>query len=206
MKTNSDGKQNSGTDMDQALDSVLEQLRSEHRAMEAPEHLTAFLLAETERQASLKQPANNPFEMIWAWGLSLALLAGLIWGLTAWKLRKAEVDPQREVRSVTPQGPVAPATHPPVAASAGIGIRGPNRASAKVKKEEAEPSMDDFLALPDSDGLPPTSAVSLVRMRIAAGSLQQYGLDVPEGAGSQTLVAEFVVGEDGLPRAIRIIP
>jgi len=75
-----------------------------------------------------------------------------------------------------------------------------------MPKEEPERSLDDFLPLPASEGLPPTSAVSLVRMRIATGALQQYGLDVPEGAASETLLAEFVVGEDGLPRAIRIIP
>jgi hypothetical protein len=60
--------------------------------------------------------------------------------------------------------------------------------------------------LPSSEGLPASSAASLVRLRIQKASLRQYGLDVPATATSETILAEFVVGEDGLPRAIRLIP
>jgi hypothetical protein len=42
-------------------------------------------------------------------------------------------------------------------------------------------------------------------MHIQKAELRQYGLDVPATAGSETILAEFVVGEDGLPRAIRLI-
>jgi hypothetical protein len=66
--------------------------------------------------------------------------------------------------------------------------------------------MGDFVLLPASEGLPPASAISLVRMQIQQSALQQYGLEVPAEAAPKTLLAEFAVGEDGLPRAIRIIP
>ena len=65
--------------------------------------------------------------------------------------------------------------------------------------------MGDFVALPASEGLSPTSSISLVRMQIQQNALQQYGLEVPAEAEPKTLLAEFAVGEDGLPRAIRIV-
>lgn len=66
--------------------------------------------------------------------------------------------------------------------------------------------MGDFVALPASEGLAPASAISLVRMQIQQNALQQYGFEVPADVEPRTLLAEFAVGEDGLPRAIRIIP
>jgi hypothetical protein len=66
-------------------------------------------------------------------------------------------------------------------------------------------SLDEFVALPVSEGLPAATELSVVRVRLRGSDLQQYGLEAPADAGAQTLLAEFVVGEDGLPRAIRIV-
>jgi hypothetical protein len=82
--------------------------------------------------------------------------------------------------------------------------RRPVRDESVADAEQA--SLEDFVPLPASEGLPPASAISLVRMQIEQSALQQYGLEVPAEAAPRTLLAEFVVGEDGLPRAIRIIP
>jgi hypothetical protein len=59
--------------------------------------------------------------------------------------------------------------------------------------------------LPVSEGLPPAAELSVVRIRLRGSDLQQYGLETPADAVAQTMLAEFVVGEDGLPRAIRIV-
>jgi hypothetical protein len=45
----------------------------------------------------------------------------------------------------------------------------------------------------------------VVRIKLRGSDLQQYGLQTPADAAGQTMLAEFVVGEDGLPRAIRIV-
>jgi hypothetical protein len=42
-------------------------------------------------------------------------------------------------------------------------------------------------------------------MRIERDCLRQYGLDVPPTLAPETILAEFLVGEDGLPRAVRIV-
>jgi hypothetical protein len=65
--------------------------------------------------------------------------------------------------------------------------------------------LDEFVALPVSEGLPAATELSVVRVRVRGSELRQYGLEAPPDAGAQTLLAEFAVGEDGLPRAIRIV-
>jgi hypothetical protein len=66
-------------------------------------------------------------------------------------------------------------------------------------------SLDAFVPLPASEGLPPAAELSIVRMRLRGSDLQQYGLQTPADAMAQTMLAEFAVGDDGLPRAIRIV-
>ena len=61
------------------------------------------------------------------------------------------------------------------------------------------------MPLPVSEGLPPAAELSVVRIKLRGSDLQQYGLEAPPDAVAQTMLAEFVVGEDGLPRAIRIV-
>ena len=66
-------------------------------------------------------------------------------------------------------------------------------------------SLDEFVPLPVSEGLPPAAEFSVVRIKLRGGDLRQYGLEAPADAVAQIMLAEFVVGEDGLPRAIRIV-
>jgi hypothetical protein len=66
-------------------------------------------------------------------------------------------------------------------------------------------TVDEFVSLPASEGLPPAAELSVVRMKVRGSDLQQYGLQAPADAIARTMMAEFVVGEDGLPRAIRIV-
>lgn len=66
-------------------------------------------------------------------------------------------------------------------------------------------SLVEFVRLPVSEGLPPAAQLSVVRVKLHGSDLQQYGLEAPADAAMRNLLAEFVVGEDGLPRAIRIV-
>jgi len=67
-------------------------------------------------------------------------------------------------------------------------------------------SLGPFIPLPASMGLPEPAQAMLIRTRIDTGSLRSYGLTPPPPGAPQTILAEFLVGEDGLPRAIRLIP
>ncbi len=73
------------------------------------------------------------------------------------------------------------------------------------RKQPAWTALDEFVPLPVSEGLAPATDLSVVRIKLRGSDLQQYGLEAPADAAAQTMLAEFVIGEDGLPRAIRIV-
>ena len=65
---------------------------------------------------------------------------------------------------------------------------------------------ENFVALPMSDSLPPVTATSVLSVQLPKGELRQYGLDVPPPLADDLVRVELVIGEDGLARAIRLIP
>jgi hypothetical protein len=187
------------------IDDVLAKLRQEHRSIEAPASLEAHLKEQTLR-ARATRPA--PHIWIWAGGLSLAMAAACVAGIVSWRLNH-------------PVTPPAPATHagPPIAMSEppqAVAAPFADASSAETahpaavvskhaKRVRDNFSSEDFLPLPSSEGLPAPSEASLVRMQIHSDALRQYGLEVPPTSAPRTILAEFIVGEDGLPRSIRIL-
>lgn len=212
-----------------SINEIMDELRREHRALEAPKKLEMVLSAGTERRAGLPRLIVRP--RVWAWGLSLALLASVLWGAAAWRIHRAHLSSEKQADSMPH---AMPAPHPQPGTTASIApapmqqnersVTGGERtgsapaeharaehAATSMEKETSQPSfqersMSDFVALPASEGLPPASTISFVRMQIQQNALQQYGLEVPAETQPRTVFAEFAVGEDGLPRAIRIIP
>lgn len=193
------------------LDNILSQLRSEHCATEAPSSLEDRLVRQT-RQAH----ARTGWLRSHPWSLSFALLA--IAAITVgWLFLRTPSHPSAQVhiQSVpaptqqtvtTPQATQAqpaPQAQPPrqLTAQSARRPRRPNPATVATQDTTAE----RFVRLPASEGLPESMRPSFVRTRILTSSLPQYGIDVPPFAPPQTVLAEFVVGEDGLPRAIRLI-
>jgi hypothetical protein len=63
----------------------------------------------------------------------------------------------------------------------------------------------EFLPLPGSETLPPPLGTSLLRLRVPLGDLRQYGFDVPPPSAADMVSAEFVVGDDGVARAVRFV-
>lgn len=74
----------------------------------------------------------------------------------------------------------------------------------QVERPEPRP-VARFLPLPGSEALPPPLATSILRMRLPLGDLRQYGFPVPPSSASDLVAADFVVGDDGLARAIRFV-
>jgi len=208
---------------------IMDELRCEHRALEAPKQLEMVLSAETQRKAGRPRSVVRP--RAWAWGVSLVLLASVLWGAAAWRMHRVhspsgkQADlmahtmpaphPQPETTASTAPAPMQQkersVTGGQPTGNASTGHARVEHAATSMEKEASQPnfqesSMGDFVALPASEGLAPASAISLVRMQIQQNALQQYGFEVPADVEPRTLLAEFAVGEDGLPRAIRIIP
>lgn len=186
------------------LDEALAELRQEHRSIEAPPSLEAHLAEQTHRLRT-----SHPARLAWIWasGLGFAILAACVAGVAYWRL-----DHQVPLPKLPRPAPLNASVQPPqpdASSSAPTRTTATKPARRPLSKHNS-PATDDstvegFLALPSSEGLPAPSAASLVRLRIKTESLRQYGLDVPSPTAPETILAEFVVGEDGLPRAIRIL-
>lgn len=194
------------------LDSILHQLRDEHRSIEAPASVESDLV----RQIQHADPYNTGWFRRHAWGLSFALLAFAV--VAGWLVVHARVRPAQPVEEVQTTALPAPQakvrqTAPSLQTSRRPSAQTSRRRTALSARRPRQPdsSVDQntfttrFVRLPTSEGLPESVQPSFVRMRILTSSLPQYGIDVPPFAPPQFVLAEFVVGEDGLPRAIRLI-
>jgi hypothetical protein len=216
--------------MDRDLDEILGEMRSEHRTIAAPEGLEAVLSTKAKQRGAA---GARRLRAAWAWGFALLLLAAIAWTGAVWEARRIH-EPRELHAGLGPTHPV-PVTHnegPPVAAplrgdeegkpqapSATPQLSATPRSSAAPRRLSANGtrlqaasrkpargnSLEQFVPLPVSEGLPPAAQFSVVRVRLRGSDLQQYGLEPPADAAVRTMLAEFVVGEDGLPRAIRIV-
>ena len=199
---------------DKQLDEVLEELGREHRAIGAPDSLEGALYAaaESRRPATESRRMQRP----WAWAavailLAVVAVAGAIWRSLqthqpqthqVYSLPAPHVSPEPVHSSPATNGPGFHSKAKPVSEAAKA--RAPLRRSPPPEAATLS-SLDAFVPLPASEGLPTAAELRIVRIRLRGSDLQQYGLQAPADVPAQTMLAEFAVGEDGLPRAIRIV-
>ena len=199
---------------DRELDEVLAEIGREHRATGAPDSLERVLCAAAgSRKDSIRM---RGVRFAWAWAAAVVLLAAVATTGIIWQTRRSHPPQDQQARSV----PVPEVRHEPMLSSSRSGLRSVPPKSvhiretvkARVPLRDSSPpevparsSLDEFVPLPASEGLPTAAELSIVRMKLRGSDLQQYGLQAPADALAQTMLAEFAVGEDGLPRAIRIV-
>lgn len=199
---------------DRELDEILAEIGREHRAVGAPERLESVLrAASVDTKASIKTPR---LRSAWAWALVTILLVAVAMGGVMWQARRNQRAQNQQVQPVPAARLGAESARPstgvagnkdvePMSARALRTNADQARHRKAVAKEQASDSLDEFVPLPVSEGLPPAAELSVVRIKLRGRDLQQYGLETPADGETRTMLAEFVVGEDGLPRAIRIV-
>ena len=200
---------------DRQLDEILAEIGREHRAIDAPQTLEAALFAEAGRRKD--SIGAQKLRLRWTAAAAAILLAAIATSGVVRQLRNAHRRQDQQMRSVSspqamPGQPLPPAqiaapNHAPSRASAQARMAGkvqPRSHEASTNRATSNP-LDEFVPLPVSEGLPPAAELSVVRIKLRGSDLRQYGLEAPADAVAQTMLAEFVVGEDGLPRAIRIV-
>ena len=62
-----------------------------------------------------------------------------------------------------------------------------------------------FVALPGAAALPDFESGAIVRVELTLAALPAYGVDISRAAGDQLVEADLLVGQDGQPRAIRLV-
>jgi hypothetical protein len=63
----------------------------------------------------------------------------------------------------------------------------------------------EFVALPGAASLPRFESGSIVRVDLPLSSLAAYGVDISTSGGKGPIKADLLVGQDGEPRAIRLV-
>jgi hypothetical protein len=195
------------------LDEILAVIGREHRATDAPESLERVLFSATVSRKRVLRQGRVRF----AWALAAAIvLAAVVSGEVIWQRIESHQSQAQQALLVnarpvkpepTPSSVQQPVRQKPASKSAPVRRAQKSHASPRDSspKQPDWNSLDEFVPLPASEGLPAAAELSVVRMKLRGSDLQQYGLQAPADAAAQTLLAEFVVGEDGLPRAIRIV-
>ena len=192
------------------LNEVLRELRREHREVTAPESLEARLRGAARAAGSVTGPVAVPrasMVSLWNWRWGFGVAAVVILGLMVWGVERSSRAPVQQARVETNSNR-APEERAP-----DVGTHEVSLADHDVSGDVARPAehkrraevVTAFMELPGSEGLPTPVESSIVRVRMAKGDLRQYGFDVPPAAANEVIHADLFLGEDGLPRAIRLL-
>ena len=121
--------------------------------------------------------------------------------------------PSRNVRPQPQPGaappPAAPATQPEparavVPPSPPTEPRPRPRASRPATATPGEARANEFVPLPGAFALPDFESGRIVRMEVPLTGLPAFGIDLVPDAAPAAVEADFLIGQDGLPRAIRL--
>jgi hypothetical protein len=183
------------------LDQALKALRQEHRSIAPPPSLEASILQQA--------PHNNTVRN---WSLALATAAALAIAITLLYPRPSRPAIETHITTAPPPhtalAPSAPNITPAVTSTALPTRRLAGSRPLSTAPRHNSPALDAgaFIPLPNGVGLPEPTQAMIIRTRIDTSSLRSYGLTPPPPGAPQTILAEFLVGEDGLPRAVRLVP
>lgn len=81
--------------------------------------------------------------------------------------------------------------------------RAARRLAAATAVEHRTP-LNDFVLLPGAAGFPALERGHIIRVEIPLTNLPAYGIDLVPDASPRIVEADFLIGQDGMPRALRL--
>ncbi|HKF53769.1 MAG TPA: hypothetical protein VKB26_15740 [Candidatus Acidoferrales bacterium] len=168
-----------------ALALALKHFAEESAQMEAPMQMEERLAgAFREHHRSLERAQR----VRWRWAEWMALAAAAVVLVVAgwWNFSRGHAGVKPSVVST-----VSPAT---------------NGTAAAVGTVETAADFDgDFVPVPYGESMSPDDSGLVVRISMTRGALGSLGYPVDEGQAAEVVQADVLVGEDGLPRAVRLV-
>src|SRR5262249_30678939 len=168
----------------QALGELVEAAGEDGRGEETPERVEMALLAAFRRERQRRRGWRRALE----WAAVGVAAAGLL--VAAWfsyGMWKAEI----------PHGQGTGA----VGSAVGIGA---GTQPANWEGSDAD-LMADFVPVPFGDGIEPDVPAMVVRVELTRAALGVLGYPVDKANAAQVVRADVLVGEDGWPRAVRLV-
>jgi len=99
---------------------------------------------------------------------------------------------------------IAAGLRPVLTGRRGTPPSGPAAHTPAVPRDVRLEPPSEFVIVPGAAGLPPMESGTLVRVDVPVALLPSFGVAPPAGH-STTVTADFVVAQDGLPRAVRVV-
>ncbi len=194
---------------------------AEATATSAPsEALEGRLMALFDEQAETTAPRPVAAKHMRAWWMpAAAVLALATAGTLAWLHVTAGSRPVKEPRAAAmpaggaaAPGVAAPGPDvqvaPPVAQTAPSPAATSRSHAGRAGRPTHAPRAvvaEGFVPLPWAAGLPDFDRGEIVRMDIPLTALPLYGIEIPADAEDRPVRADMLVGQDGQPRAIRLV-
>ena len=189
---------------ERSLAESLQRLAQCASAQEAPRRVEAVLLTAFRQQHRAAQSLRL-WRVAWAVGAAAAALAISFTVWHGWPSPKQvggntglvaiSEPPKPSATSVIASGKEAPA-------SVAVSKRADKKTAARKQPYEFA---QGFVSLPYADTYGPLEAGEIVRVKLGRAALESLGLTVTGAESDQQVLADVLVGQDGLPRAIRFV-
>jgi hypothetical protein len=201
------------------LTAELQALATEAQDWKAPAAMEERLLAAFAAQQGQELPVVTPASSR-RWRYALATAAMLM--LMLWGIRQLGEPAQQTPRA----GDVAGTATAAPAAAGGVATAPTSDKASAFAKATADKTADkprpprtanprtrdrrpatpvEFVRIPSAIGLPELESATVLRMELPLTALPEYGLDIAPDAVRSSVEADILVGQDGQPRAIRLI-
>jgi hypothetical protein len=171
------------------------------RELQAPPEIEAALLSAFRNRRVRRHAALwRTFEWAAA-GTAAAVLALLLWTSSNRSKNQPSPAPKRDVSSqskqpLDAQGPASSQTEQAPQA---------NEYEASQEGSADALAMADFVPVPFTEAMAPEDPGMVVRVQMTRGSLAELGYPVAEAPDEDLIRADVLVGQDGWPRAVRLV-
>jgi hypothetical protein len=197
--------------MARSLGDALRLLGSSSAGATAPARVEEFLRREM-RQRHAPVAMQAPRARRWAIGGVTGMAAAVLLSIV---LIKPGIFRRHDVNSSTGSAPTAVtpstgSTADSAGASAGSQSTGAaaagnsGAAGAATQDSDAEYATD-YISLPSADDSMFADDQTIVRVSLPPSALASFGLPVSSDGRDSNVLADFVLGEDGMPRAVRLV-
>jgi len=194
-----------------ALTAAMQALSAEAQAWSASPEIERRLQAAFEADRTASLPLSEPAPHTGRWVYALAMAA--IVALAVWIGSRAPRPPAGPASAAAPSPAAAPASGSPLVPAPAVAALPPAERPAVSTPRRLRPRVApaprvrsfEFVALPSAVGLPDFESGSVVRIQVPVAALPGYGVEIVPNMQKATVEADVLVGQDGQPRAIRLV-
>jgi hypothetical protein len=190
--------------MARELTAALRSLASSAAGADAPARVEEFLRREM-RQRHAAVVIRSPRATRWAIGGIAGLAAAALLSIVLFKPGIF----QRQ-GATSPGGSASSASAPTQVSQATPQVASPSNADTSADPSTGAQDADTeyataYVSLPSADGAAFTEDQTIVRVSLPPSALASFGLPVSSDGRDSNVLADFVLGEDGMPRAVRLV-